>query len=481
MLPARVKLTENLLVFEKDGMMVLVNGAEMRPLLVRRGGGFIRRFVADADQIGETAEILRRYRDEPLLQTLLGHRILVAEDDPEQYPPVNCGRHAGPRAGMSLYLLLSQGCNLRCLYCLNGEETYRRSAGVLMSEEVAFRAVEMCLEKLAPGGELEIVFFGGEPLLNWPLAKTTILYCEELLREKFPDRSWRYHLTSNLTFLPTDFVEWAKRYRISILCDVDGPASLHNQTRPFKNGKGSHRRITENISRLRREGIAVALRSTVTARNVDHMVAVAEHHRELGGAGCAFVPVNAVTSDEEILPAALLPDPARYAAGLKAVFESGLWEAERLFPFNQYLQMLKPGVRMALPCGAPYGNTPVVDAHGDIYACIYLVGIKAYKIGSVFAKEGFPNESVTARMMEVLSVDNIPECRRCGFRYICASGCPVGKLLIEGNPKASQEVVRYTKEIKCAGIRAVVESLLWHYAAACEEKTAPPEERVVCV
>jgi sulfatase maturation enzyme AslB (radical SAM superfamily) len=84
-------------------------------------------------------------------------------------------------------------------------------------------------------------------------------------------------------------------------------------------------------------------------------------------------------------------------------------------------------------------------------------------------------------MMEVLSVDNIPECRRCGFRYICASGCPVGKLLIEGNPKASQEVVRYTKEIKCAGIRAVVESLLWHYAAACEEKTAPPEERVVCV
>ncbi|WP_334110834.1 radical SAM/SPASM domain-containing protein [Thermodesulfitimonas autotrophica] len=481
MLPERVKLTENLLVFEKDGMILLVNGAEMRPLLVRRGGGFIRRFLADANRIGETAEILRHYQDEPLFEVLLGHRILVAEDDPEQYPPGNCGGQTGPRAGISLYLLLSQGCNLRCLYCLNGEETYRRSAGVLMPEEVAFRAVEMCLERLAPGGELEIVFFGGEPLLNWPLAKKIILYCEEVLRERFPDRGWRYHLTSNLTFLPPDLTEWVKRYRISILCDVDGPAALHDRTRPFRNGKGSHRRIAANIRRLKNEGIEVALRCTVTAYNVDHMVPVAAHHRELGGAGCAFVPVNAVTSDEEILPAVLLPDPARYAAGLKAVFESGLWEVEKLFPFNQYLSMLKPGLRTALPCGAPYGNTPVVDASGDIYACIYLVGIKAYKIGNVFAPEGFPDERVTARMMEVLRVDNIAECRRCALRYLCASGCPVGRLLIEGNPRAGAEVVKYTKEVKCAGIKAVVESLLWHCAATACQEAATLKSREVCV
>jgi len=351
-----------------------------------------------------------------------------------------------------------------------------------MTEKVAFRAVEMCLKKLAPGGELEIVFFGGEPLLNWSLVKKTILYCEEVLRKRFPDRGWRYHITTNLTIFPADFVVWVKKYRISILCDVDGPPGIHNLTRPFKNGRGSHDRIARNISRLKKEGIEVALRSTVTAHNVDCMLEVAEHHKELGGSGCAFVPVNAVTSDEEILSPQILPDPGKYARGLKAVFESGIWEVGRLFPFNQYLERIRPGARMFLPCGAPYGNTPVVDVNGDVYACIYLVGIKSYKIGNIFSEESFPKREVTAKMMELLRVDNIEECRRCGLRYVCVSGCPVGKLLIEGNPKAGEEVKRYTRKIKCAGIRATVESILWNYAdAACRSLQACAREKEVCV
>jgi len=140
-----------------------------------------------------------------------------------------------------------------------------------MQRDVAFRSVERCLEGLDAQGSLEIIFFGGEPLLNWPLAKDVITHCEKRLKTEHPDKELKYHLTTNLSFMPDDLIAWAKKYNITFPCDVDGPEAIHNRCRPFKDGRPSHEIITGNIRRLVDEGLKVDLRATVTALNQDHL------------------------------------------------------------------------------------------------------------------------------------------------------------------------------------------------------------------
>lgn len=221
-------------------------------------------------------------------------------------------------------------------------------------------------------------------------------------------------------------------------------------------------RIRRNIARLRKEGIEVALRVTVTSYNVDYMVNVARHHQELDGAGCAFVALNPVNSDKEIIPIELLPDPDKFVNGLVQVYEQGLWNMKNLYPLNEYAGRIKPGGKMQWGCGAPFGNTPVIDEKGDVYACIWLVGIKDFYLGNIF--EGYPDESLVAKMVWDLHVDNIEECKDCPWKYLCGGGCPVKRLTVDNNPNATAGVKAYCHNVTCKTTKALAEIVLWEMA-----------------
>jgi uncharacterized protein len=290
-----------------------------------------------------------------------------------------------------------------------------------------------------------------------------IRHCEETLRARHAGKEIRYHLTSNLVAIPGDLVEWARRYKITFLCDVDGCGPVHDRCRHFADGRPSHDRIVRNIERLTGGGLEVALRATVTAANQDHLLETARHHKAIGGIGSAFVPVNPVNSDEHILPESMLPDPAAVIRGLAEVYASGVWEPMQLFPFNVYHDHLESGQPTLRGCGAPYGNTPVVDADGGVYPCIYLVGIRRFYLGNIM-REDYPDRRVLDGMMDSLHVDRMPECQGCAWRYLCGGGCPVGKLTVFGNPRASEDVLQYCQGIRCDCTRRIVELLLWDLA-----------------
>jgi len=462
-------LTKNLIMLEKGrDELLLVNSIEFRPLYIKKGRDYIKKFLEAVPGLGALESINQAFpADTELLNLLMDHRIITYSGHDRQGPDkadISFDKKAREeKSGMSLYLLLSQSCNLGCIYCLNGIKTYNKDKNLKMKEEVAYKSVERCLDSLSHGGKLEIVFFGGEPLLNWPLAKKVITYCENNLAEKYKDREIRYHITSNLTILPSDLIEWAKRYNITFLCDIDGPEDIHNECRPYKNGKPTHARIVKNIERLTSSGLQVALRSTITRRNHGCMLEIAQHHKELGGIGCAFVPVNPVNSDEDILPETLMPSIHKMVRGLAKVYKSKVWDTEHLFPFNVYATHLRAGGRAVTGCGAPYGNTPVVDVNGDVYPCIYLVGIKRFYLGNIL-QENYPDNKVLDWMMDFLHVDNIEECKECPWRYICGGGCPVGKLTVFENPLASRKTVRYCNDIRCDYTKKVIELLLWDLA-----------------
>jgi uncharacterized protein len=209
------------------------------------------------------------------------------------------------------------------------------------------------------------------------------------------------------------------------------------------------------------------------------MLEITQHHKEIGGIGSAFVPVNPVNSDEDILPETLIPSTHKLFKGLTKVYKSRIWDTKDLFPFNVYASHLHAGGRAVMGCGAPYGNTPVVDVNGDVYPCIYLVGIKRFYLGNIM-NESYPDHTILDWMMDFLHVDNIEECKKCVWRYICGGGCPVGKLTVFENSMASQKTVKYCNSIRCDYTKTIIELLLWDLAkeAASSIKKEIPNNKV---
>ena len=456
-----LRVTPNLIrLGGPEGALLLADSVALRPLYVHSGAAYVDRFLAAVDQLGTREKVRRAFpRDRALLRALETHGVVVAPGA-EAPPPAAPGPTVDGKPQISLYLLLAQSCNMACTYCLNGRRSYARDDGRMMPRAVACRSVERSLAQLAPGGLLEVIFFGGEPLLNWPLAKEVMAFCEGLSKNGARDKHLRFHLTTNLSFLPPDLIEVAKARNMSFLCDVDGPPEIHDACRPFRDGRPTHAAIADNIRRLADAGLSVALRATITARNQDLLPELVAHHKALGGTSSALVPLNPVNSDEDILPESMLPSPDKVVQGLADAFESRVWSERQLFPYGQYAERFDRGVRMLVGCGAPRGGTPVVDAAGDVYPCIYLVGIPRYYLGNVMADD-YPRREVFEAMFDGLRVDRREDCKACPWRYACGGGCPLARLTVLENPRSSEAVKDYGRRMPCAFARGPLEDLLW--------------------
>ena len=481
-LPALLRLSEDLITLQRGSdELLLADAMERRPLYIKQGGRYIKTFLRAAADLGTPTKLLGAYpKERRLLGILLDYGILVGDGQARQ---VQKSRVPGPapapgkKLTMSLYLLLSQSCNMRCAYCLDGQRTYQSDKGLRMSREVAFKSVEHCLGEIAEGGRLEIIFFGGEPLLNWPLAKEVITHCERSLAANHVGKNKRYHVTSNLSILPPDLLEWAKKYDISFLCDIDGPPAIHNACRPFKDGCGTYESVTRHIRLIREAGLKIDLRATVTSLNENHLVETTEHHKKIGGQSSAFIPVNPVNSDESILPQSLLPSPEKVIKGMASVFRSKIWPEAQLYPFNLYAGRFTAGGLTTLGCGAPSGNILVVDVAGNAYPCIYLVGIKRFHLGNIM-DGSYPRTDVLVRMHDGLHVDGREGCKHCSWRYVCGGGCPVGAITVSENPMAGSEVKAYCRQMCCDYTKNILELLLWERAEAAASFCAESEASI---
>ncbi|MBM4273958.1 MAG: radical SAM protein [Deltaproteobacteria bacterium] len=458
-------LTRNLISLERGGdELLLVNSFHMRTMYVARGKERVKRLLTEAGQ-GLTLEGLKSAfpHDADLIQLLRDYRILVdASEDKE------CFEHSEiaaadprPKPRMTVYLLITEACNLGCIYCLNGAGTYLKDGRSKMSPTVAIQSVIDCLEQISTGGRVEVGFFGGEPMLQWPLIKEIIRRCEDDLKPAYHDKQITYHLTSNLTICPPDLIEVIRRHNITVMSDIDGPPEIHNRCRPYRHGKGSHAQTAATIRRLAAAGIPVSLRATITSVNQDYIMDTVAHHKELGGSTSAVVPACPINSDREFLADELLPDPNRIIAGLVEAFHSGLWDKENLFPFNQYIAKLRPGTRQVMSCAAFSGTIPVIRVNADVYPCIYLVGQEKCRLGTA----GTPwDRRWLDETLLALHVDNLEECNSCPWRYACGGGCPLTKLARWDGVASSPKAAEYARRISCDFTKAVLTEMLWDLA-----------------
>ncbi len=355
------RVADGVTALERAGEHIIFNPGQVNPVFLPRGGEEALALLRTLREMGTLTNRLGDLCPPHLFDFFLAHSLILPIAPPPPAPGrCHCRSGGEPAVARTVYLLLTHACNQACRYCLNGRITYHEAPALIMSAAVARDALRTIAESITANGTLNIVFFGGEPLLNWPLAKEAIRYCEEELKPAHPGQTLTYHLTSNLTLFPNDLVAMARRYAITFLVDIDGPADLHDGIRPLKGGGrhgSSFRKSADHIGRLRDAGLDVALRATVTSHNHHRLLEVSETHKALGGTGSAFVPLNAVDSDEWIMPFELCPDPARYADGLRQVYRERIWPVTALFPFSEYLSRLQPNFRSGVACGAPLGNS----------------------------------------------------------------------------------------------------------------------------
>lgn len=243
---------------------------------------------------------------------------------------------------------------------------------------------------------LKSFFFGGEPLLNWPLIKEIIEYSEKNIKPAMP--GLRYHITTNLTLLSDDMISWAKKYNITFLIDIDGDEKTHNTLRPSPK-INSFQSTTNNLPLLKSENIPYSLRTTVTSFNVDQIVEISLLHKELGGDSSAFVAVGPINSDNFIMPSSWYPDIDTFEDNLINILNKNIWNPRKLFPVKNVMEIIENGSPLYHGCGSPFNKTSAVCANGDVYACIYFVGNEKFYLGNVM-NDDYPNNNVLKVMQK---------------------------------------------------------------------------------
>ena len=358
-------------------------------------------------------------RDE-LLEGLIERRAIV---------PTNGGAPDGPYVQASeakiplktLILHVTEACNLRCTYCYQAEAPDREAGGAqqAMSREMAQQAVDFLFEHSGPLEELVIVFFGGEPLLNFDVIRFVV----DLATEKAKEAGKRvgFALTTNGTVLTDEVVRFLDEKEIGITVSMDGYQEIHDRYRRFSHDRPSYAIILPKVKRLleRPHSRPVVARVTV-AEQAGRVREILRHLIGLGFLEAGFAPVTTGHSDFQLDDAAMNQLLEEFR-GLATEFVEAAKEG-RFLGFSNLIDLLvslHQGEVMNYPCGAGLGLFSV-DPEGRLYLCQRFTGQEDFRMGDIVG--GFDQERL-ARFRQEAEISNKQECKECWARTTCTGGC----------------------------------------------------------
>lgn len=319
----------------------------------------------------------------------------------------------------ALCINIAHDCNLRCQYCFAGQGGYGQWR-MLMSFDVARRAVDFLIAHSGPREHCELDFFGGEPLMNWYVVQQTIDYVHK--QEKKHGKKIKMSLTTNGLLLDKEKVKYLTDNHISLILSLDGRKEMHDRMRPGVHGEGTYDEIVKNLQYCvaNRKGEEYYVRGTFTRYNMDFTTDVIDMI-DKGFPAVSMEPVvGEDTADYSIKEEDLPRVKAEYDR-LAKLFIAREEEGRPFFFFHFNMDLWKgPCLPKRLRgCGAGHEYLAVVP-NGDIYPCHQFVGRDGYVIGNVY--EGLKNFKMMRdfRMNHVFSK---PECVDCWAKFFCSGGC----------------------------------------------------------
>lgn len=448
------KIAKDLIKFEYPSKLVLMNGRFPRPLIFYKGFDLVNGALKNPNNI----------KNDKLIELLKDYKILIDDNVEEPMPYTHQSFNITGKIELGLYLLVTQKCNLGCTYCLGDNESYMNSSS--MSFETIKKTIDSAVNSMLPNGTINFIYFGGEPMLNWKLIKQAVEYIEDELKTSY-NINFKHNITSNLTYLPNDFIDFASKYHISVLVDIDGNCSTHNLMRPFRNGKPSYDKIVANVKILKQNNIYFEIRSTITSENVSQINEISKHHKSLDPSACAFPSLIPVDSEGTILDSKMYPDPKTYYSQLSQAIKNSEFTLSNICPSNVLANRVLRGEFVKFECGMILGNTIAVTHEGDVYPCIYFIGQPDFCMGNVLSDPNPLKQENCIHFFEkynlILNVDNIEECKECTIRYICGGGCSVRLLSLQKYNEETKKAKDYFYNITCAGSWSSIETMVEYF------------------
>lgn len=403
------------------------------------------------------AEILDKYADDPDVtreevldviadvETLREQRKLFTEDiyEPKAYDLKN--RHTEVKA---LCLHVAHTCNLNCSYCFASQGNFNGERG-LMSFETGKRALDFLIENSGDRRNLEVDFFGGEPLMNWQVVKDLVQYARGI--EAAHGKNFRFTLTTNGVGIDDDVIEFANKEMHNVVLSLDGRKEVHDRLRRTASDEGSYDLIVPKFQRLveSRGGKGYYMRGTFTHHNVDFTEDIF-HMADLGFTELSMEPVVCPPDDPFALTEEDLPKLFEQYEILAAEMIRRK-KAGNGFTFYHYMIDLTHGpciYKRISGCGSGTEYFAVTP-WGDLYPCHQFVGDETYKMGDIW--NGITNEEIR-QDFKMCNVYAREECRDCWARLYCSGGCAANAYHATGSIKGVYDYgcELFKKRMECA-------------------------------
>ena len=358
----------------------------------------------------------------------------------------------------ALCLHVAHTCNLNCSYCFAAQGKFHGEAG-LMSFETGKWAIDFLIEHSGTRHNLEVDFFGGEPLMNFEVCKQIVAYARSI--EKQHNKNFRFTLTTNGVGITDEVIEWANRECHNVVLSLDGRKEVNDRFRKDLAGNGSYERIVPKFQKLvkARGGKGYYMRGTFTHRNTDFTNDLFHMADDLGFTELSMEPVVAPADSPEALTEADLPvlyDQYELLAEDMLRRE----KAGRPITFYHYILDLAHGpcvYKRIAGCGSGT-EYMAVTPWGDLYPCHQFVGDPAYKLGDIW--HGVTNTALRDEF-KLCNVYARPDCKDCWARLYCAGGCAANALHATGDIHGVYEYgcKVFRKRIECAIMIQVAKSL----------------------
>lgn len=329
----------------------------------------------------------------------------------------------------ALCLHICNDCNLRCRYCFADEGTYHTSDRAFMSEEVGKKAIDFLISHSGKRKNLEVDFFGGEPLMNLKVVKAIVEYARG--REKQSGKHFDFTMTTNCVLLNDETIKWLNEEMHNVVLSIDGRHEVHSAVRKSANGKDCYDLIANNALKFAkaRGDKSYYVRGTFTAKNLDF----ASDVLALNDMGFDQISIEPVVTDiddlkitNEHLPA-ILKEYERLAENYIDRRKTDKW-----FNFFHFMIDLEGGpcvVKRLTGCGSGCEYLAVTPT-GGIYPCHQFAENSEYYMGNVF--DGDIDMSISDKFADNI-VTNKPDCKDCMAKYYCSGGCVANNLNYAGS------------------------------------------------
>lgn len=391
-----------------------------------------------AEQIDEAASELRELKDAGMLYT---------EDEYESVLEQVKNRAPVVKA---LCLHVAHDCNLKCRYCFAEEGEYHGKRS-LMSAEVGKKAIDFIIANSGKRRNLEVDFFGGEPLMNFDVVKEVVAYGRE--QEKIYDKNFRFTITTNGILLDDDKQKYINENMHNVVLSLDGRKEINDFMRPKAGGQGSYDTIVPKFQKLAdsRGQTDYYLRGTFTRHNLDFSKDVFHIADDLGFKQVSVEPVVAEAAEDYAIREedieTIYKEYEKLAEELYIRHKTG----KKDFNFFHFMVDLTGGPCVAKRLSGCGSGTEylAVNPEGDLYPCHQFVGQEEYKIGSVYT--GIENTHIREEFANC-NVYTKPECRKCWAKFYCSGGCMANACHYGGDLMGTYEIgcKLQRKRIECA-------------------------------